>query len=778
MPNYDFKSLSPYDFEQLVRDLLQCELALTLQSFKSGRDGGVDLRYSRPHEQVIVVQCKHYAGSSVEALIAHLKKEAMKVAKLRPKRYIVATSLGLTPGNKDTVQEIFDPYCLSTDDIYGKDDINNLLGKFSTVERQHFKLWFTSTAVFERIQHSAVFNRTSTELENIKRRIAYYVQDNSYRTACEILNQSNYCIIAGIPGIGKTTLAEILLVDYISRGYEAIRISSDVSEALSVYAPEKLQVFYYDDFLGQTSLENKFNKNEESDLLRFIDTIERSKNSKFILTTREYILNQARSIYERLANSDFDKKKCVVDLANYSRFSRAKILFNHLFYNNVPQAYVSALIHNRGYIRIVDHPNYNPRTVQWMTEKLGRLNLSEAQYVSAFLDTLHNPTLIWQHAFDNQLSQSCRDLLLVLATLPDEVLVEDLEKCFRSLHFEVAKQNNSSTNPKDFKDALRHLDGNFLSTRQQARKVVVKFHNPSIRDFVELHLAQSSQELMTIMRAIIYFDQLMRLFGPVGSSRQRVAEIGRATRTCAITNEADYVKSIERALMSPFCAFRAYQVFWQAPVGSESVLMTGSDHLTRVSWILEMQTELKFAGLRDLIITLVSNHAVGLRSTQNVGNTDISLIAALAELGQDYAEVHKLMVKEAKAVLMGSLDDLSNFDLLITLSTKVPDAFGTEDMHHVAEAFEAFCPDDVENLIGSTSEPDEIRGAAETIERIAEALSLDASDHVFTLEEEAQRLEEKIQKVPDEPTYVKSQPIVSIDTEIDSLFDSLRSSYP
>ncbi len=38
MPGYDFKTLSPIDFELLSRDLLQEELQITLQSFTCGRD--------------------------------------------------------------------------------------------------------------------------------------------------------------------------------------------------------------------------------------------------------------------------------------------------------------------------------------------------------------------------------------------------------------------------------------------------------------------------------------------------------------------------------------------------------------------------------------------------------------------------------------------------------------------------------------------------------------------------------------------------------------------
>ena len=52
-------------------------------------------------------------------------------------------------------------------DIYGRDDINNLLGLFPTVERQHFKLWLSSTTVLEDVLHSRIINQTRITLQEI-----------------------------------------------------------------------------------------------------------------------------------------------------------------------------------------------------------------------------------------------------------------------------------------------------------------------------------------------------------------------------------------------------------------------------------------------------------------------------------------------------------------------------------------------------------------------------------------------------------------------------------
>ncbi|MCH8868245.1 MAG: restriction endonuclease, partial [Chloroflexi bacterium] len=100
---YDFKMLSSQDFEELTRDLLQKEWKVRLEAFKTGRDSGIDLRYSTIESQTetVIVQCKHYAVSGYDSLYRQLRTEELpKVKALSPERYVLVTSVGLTPGNK------------------------------------------------------------------------------------------------------------------------------------------------------------------------------------------------------------------------------------------------------------------------------------------------------------------------------------------------------------------------------------------------------------------------------------------------------------------------------------------------------------------------------------------------------------------------------------------------------------------------------------------------------------------------------------------------------
>ena len=88
MPNYSFTTLSPKEFENLSHDLLQAELGIRLETFTSGRDDGIDGRWSNGLIETIIIQCKHYAGSGYRKLLRSLLTEAKKIKSQKQLRYI------------------------------------------------------------------------------------------------------------------------------------------------------------------------------------------------------------------------------------------------------------------------------------------------------------------------------------------------------------------------------------------------------------------------------------------------------------------------------------------------------------------------------------------------------------------------------------------------------------------------------------------------------------------------------------------------------------------
>ena len=122
---YDFTTLSPDDFEELAADLLSHNWGIRLEAFKRGKDRGIDLRNTRVLEPsgTTIVQCKRYAPHKFAELLRAVNSEKVKIDVLRPTRYVLATSVPLSPDNKDALIAALHPWCKSTGDIYGATEL-------------------------------------------------------------------------------------------------------------------------------------------------------------------------------------------------------------------------------------------------------------------------------------------------------------------------------------------------------------------------------------------------------------------------------------------------------------------------------------------------------------------------------------------------------------------------------------------------------------------------------------------------------------------------------
>jgi len=767
MPNYDFKTLSPIDFEILVRDLLQEELGVRLESFKAGRDRGIDLRYCSSPNNTIIIQCKHYAESSFQTLLSEIKKHELdKVNRLQPNRYILATSLGLTPGQKDELVKIHTPYIQTPGDIFGKDDLNGLLTKHPKIEQHTFKLWISSVPVLEEILHSKVKNVSRDALERIQQHARYYVQNKSFPEAIRILDKYNFCIIAGIPGIGKTILAEMLSLHYVRLGYEIVKINGDISEATELNYVSHKRVIYYDDFLGQTALSEKLNKNEDQKLIDFIHAIHKSKVSKLILTTREYILHQAQMLYEKLSREKFDAETYIIDLTKYNRLNRAQILYNHIYFSDMPAAFKNAILNGRNYLKIIDHHNYNPRIIDLLTQYSRVQSVQPHEYFRTFMSNLDNPLEIWRHAFEEQLSESSRNLLIVMASMPEHVFLEDLEEAFLSFHLKQAKEYQLKTSLNDFLHAMKELEGNFVTIEKSKDKTIVRYHNPSIRDFLREYISSHEPVLRSLVQTAKYFDQYMILW----EFREEQSESLKFRKTLVKYN-TEFVHALFYSGKFRTCRLidcqiskgNTYKIVWDMTFEARAMLV--------VSVAFELKTDLSMNLLKQVIDTInqrmIDNHA-----DRN------DLIRFLKELKKEEKMLHDLsstFLANAKNYFVTDIDSLDSMECFGNFKDLFPEVIANDVVESVKDKFIEVAKQDIWH---SHDDPDFYRDDAYKIERLAKQFEVDMSDRIKELEEQATELEKEQQ--PDEPDdyegYVAGRDgDACSDGDIDSLFGTLKS---
>lgn len=509
MLNYDFKILQPNEFECLSRDLIQARDGVFIESFTAGKDGGIDFRYALSKDKMSVIQVKRYA--TYASLLSELKKEKKKIEKLNVQHYYISTSVGLTPKNKEEIQALFGSDILDTKDILGKDDLNNLLGLNPKIEKRYYKLWLSSTSVLESILHKRIQNWAAFEMDKIKENIHQYVINKSFDDALHILTKYHYVIISGIPGIGKTTLARMLVYELLAKGMEEfIFIPSDIDDAVAMFDENRKQVFFFDDFLGSTIFEIGERKFDQK-ILSFIDKVQHSQGKLFILTTREYILSDAFIYYEKFQQNHLDIAKCMLSLSYYTKQIKAAILYNHLADANLPDEYIEALLENSSYKKLINHTNFNPRVIQtFINDKVWEA-VEPQKFMDKLLSFFDSPMSVWEKAFE-KLEYTTRYILLTLATMPLPIRVADWKTAFDYFRQKYMSKLGLQCDEQKWNDAIRVLEDCFVVTDRLEDGLIVRFYNASVRDFLSAYIGKHPETCGMLIEGSYYSEQLYSMF--------------------------------------------------------------------------------------------------------------------------------------------------------------------------------------------------------------------------------------------------------------------------
>lgn len=489
--NYNFDILDWQEFELFSRDLIQRELNVILQSFKPGKDKGIDCRYSGSENNEIVVQAKRY--SDYRRLLNVLSDEKKKIEALYPipKRYILSISLDLSPIQLEEIGKILSPHLISLDDIYYASKLNNILSRpnNSDIEKKYYRLWLTSTNILTRILHNSTSSSSDFNTEKIKRMSGLYVYNNMHLTkAVEILNKERFLIITGSPGIGKTTLAYIITFNLLAEDYKLI-YAETVNQATELLNsnPDDKQIVLFDDFLG-SFIHEIYNSSNEKKLVNFLERIKNYKNKLMILTSRTIFYNEALQVYERFHKNYIDLSKYELTISHYTKLEKARILYKHLNFSDMDLAYKNELIVDKRYFQIINHRNYTPRLIEFFTNPKSFQSIKIEDYFKGFvLKNLEHPHEIWKFHYETQIDDDSRMIIDSLFLLGDGCSYTELEKSYNQRVKFEKKIRDFPQKINSFSKAIKILQESFIYSKREYSspdKINFSLLNPSIGDFL------------------------------------------------------------------------------------------------------------------------------------------------------------------------------------------------------------------------------------------------------------------------------------------------------
>lgn len=505
---YDFKELNDIEFEELSKDLVELDLEVKLRLYKKGKDKGIDFsRGFTDKGQEIIGQVKHYVNSKFSDLKYSLTKEKKKIELLNCERYIISTSLDLSVKENEEIFKIMDPYIKSHDDIYDRKKLNSILStKGSEIEKKFFKLWINNTNILETVLNKSLHDTTKWFLEEINNKPKYYVVTKNFSEALKIINKKNILIIHGEPGIGKTTLAEMIILDFLRKDYNFYFFRGFTTELETIIKDSSTkQIILIDDFLGKNLLE--LNNNDQTRFETFLERAIKS-NKKVILTTRTYIYNN--SSFEIFSIEKHNIQEFLLPIGSYSKIEKAKILYNHLYFEENKKNF-RMIAQNKTYMKIIEHKNYNPRIIKMISKEENTKEFDEKKYIDYIFQKLDNPEDIWKYEYE-KLSKKEKMIINIIGSFSGVVTEEKLKKVFETIYND------------DFLEYDKLVDS-FISVKLflNTREKVLQFINPSISDYILKNTFVKEAVYNKIKDNILYLNQI-KFIGKINDNNLKKEE--------------------------------------------------------------------------------------------------------------------------------------------------------------------------------------------------------------------------------------------------------------
>ena len=255
----------------------------------------------------------------------------------------------------------------------------------------------------------------------------------------------------------------------------------------------------------------KIKDSQPNELKVLLSYVKKNPNKKIILNSRITIINEATQTYINFkALMDENRgNKYLIDLDKMSDLEKAKILYNHIYFRNLPKKYILQIKNNKNYFRIIKHKNYNPRIVEYVTMENNYERVLPNKYFEYIITKLNSPEDVWRDEFRNRLGEPDRILINTLYSLTNTGIdISILEKSFNR---RIRKELSIDTSINTFRNVINRLGDSLLKLTEERGKINVAAINPSINDYVNADISANVNEQINIINTATYIEQVLKV---------------------------------------------------------------------------------------------------------------------------------------------------------------------------------------------------------------------------------------------------------------------------
>lgn len=319
-----------------------------------------------------------------------------------------------------------------------------------------------------------VRRRSSLDVERAQELARVFWPTPAYERARNVLDRHRFVVLTGPPEMGKTAIAEMLALAYLTDGWEAHQCS-DPDQVWRVFDRGRRQVFVADDAFGSTEYRPDAAERWARGLGRLLEMLD--AQHWLIWTSRPAPLKAGLRRVQRESGAERfpTPGEVLVDASNLDLADKTLILFRHAKNRGAGGA-ARALVRSAG-LSIVEHPHFTPerirRFVNGRLDELPSLVAEDTVRLLAFIEReLASPTDAMLTSF-RALEPEHRELLTSLLDAPAGLIDE------RELAA-VVRRHHSGGLSRPVGELIDRLTDHFL----RVTPLGIGWVHPSWRDLV------------------------------------------------------------------------------------------------------------------------------------------------------------------------------------------------------------------------------------------------------------------------------------------------------
>lgn len=450
------------DFQSLCLTVSREILGQTVVGYLDNNDGGRDGAFTgvwNQHDGEVfcgefVIQVKHTTRRDSTLGLADLADELDKAKRLarsgRCDVYLLMTNAGMTGRTEEMVHEELRDRGIGQSRILTSTWINAVIAENPRLRMLVPRLY--GLGDLTHILDERAYEQAKAVLDSMRTDLNKLVRTTTYEKAAHALDNHGFVLLQGAPATGKTTIAGQLALAAADVFGTHVVMLDDASQFAELWNPNDRQLFWLDDVFGTT----QFTPHLVHSWQRIIPKVKSAIDggSKFVLTTRNYILSHALRHLKAGTLPVFETAQILVDVADLTPSERRQILYNHLKHGRQPETFLRLLVPHLE--AAANHKGFTPELARRLADPVFTKHLTHptATNVAAFFE---HPKQFLADTLASLDEASLSALGLIFVSrgwLPSPIMLNQSRR-------ELLKRLGGTI--ADVARALSHLDGSLVA---------------------------------------------------------------------------------------------------------------------------------------------------------------------------------------------------------------------------------------------------------------------------------------------------------------------------